>query len=141
MVEIAPDRIGKLALLLAMSSREEEDEIKAYVKESFPNLTAGVTFLTGKRSDVMKNVGKAAFGCVSQNNVIKVDSRGVHAVMHAALEALSGITNHILTDTSLKLKLSVVSDKKWIAIALYGDSAIHPLTNHERAGLGIMSLN
>ena len=58
----------------------------------------------------------------------------------ASLEAITGITNHILFDAALKLKMAIVSDGKWVAVALYGDSAIHPITNHERAGLGIMHI-
>jgi len=140
MFEIEPDRIGKMALLLAMTTREEEEAMKALVKEKYPKFKIGITFLSGNRHEVMKNMAKAAIGCVTQNHVIRMDKGEIHATIHASLEALTCITNHILVDTNLKLKLAAVSDGSWVAIALYGDSAVHPLTNHERAGLGVMNL-
>jgi hut operon positive regulator len=88
----------------------------------------------------MKVVSKAAVSCALQNNVIKKAETQVHAVVHATLEAIGGIVEYIPADTSLKLKLSIVSSPNWLAVAIYGESAVHPVTNHERAGLGIMHL-
>lgn len=138
-MQIEPDRIGKLAMLAAMTNREEEDQLKAWVSENNPNLKLAVTFISGTRNKIMDTITKSAVGCALQNNVVHANGVEIHAVMHATLEAISGITNHLI-DASLKLKMSIVSDGHWVAVALYGDSAIHPLTNHERAGLGIMNL-
>lgn len=134
------NRIGKLALFAAMTTREEEEVLKTLVERDYKDFKLAVTFITGSRNDVMKNLSKAAIGCALQNNIVKADSGQVHAVMHASLEAVTGITNHVLLDANLKIKMAIVSDGKWVAVALYGDSAIHPLTNHERAGLGVMNL-
>ncbi len=138
-MEIEANRIGKLALLAAMTSREEEEKLKALVLEKQPNVKLAVTFISGTRNKIMDTITKSAVGCALQNNIVAADGVHIHAVMHATLEAIGGITNHLI-ESSLKLKMSIVSDGKWVAVALYGDSAIHPLTNHERAGLGIMNL-
>jgi len=139
-MQIELDRIGKLAMLAAMTSREEEDILKQIVAKDYKQYKLAVTFITGSRNEVMKSLTKSAIGCALQNEIVKPEAGSVHAVMHAALEAVTGITNHILLDAALKLKMAIVSDGKWVAVALYGDSAIHPITNHERAGLGIMHI-
>lgn len=139
-MQIELDRIGKMAMLAAMTSREEEDILKQIVAKDYKQYKLAVTFITGSRNEVMKSLTKSAIGCALQNEIVKPDPGAVHAVMHAALEAVTGITNHILLDAALKLKMAIVSDGKWVAVALYGDSAIHPITNHERAGLGIMHI-
>ncbi|MBC7332712.1 MAG: HutP family protein, partial [Synergistetes bacterium] len=41
---------------------------------------------------------------------------------------------------SLLLKVAVVSDGRWIAVCMFGESAFHVLTNHRRIGLGVMHL-
>ena len=139
-MQIELDRIGKLAMLAAMTSREEEDILKGIVEKDYKQYKLAVTFITGSKNEVMKTLSKSAIGCALQNGIVKAEAGPVHAVMHASLEAITGITNHILFDAALKLKMAIVSDGKWVAVALYGDSAIHPITNHERAGLGIMHI-
>ena len=139
-MEISLDRVGKLALFAAMTSREEEELLKQEVEEKYGRFRLAITFVTGTRSEVMKVVSKAAVSCALQNNVIKKAETQVHAVVHETLEAIGGIVEYIPADTSLKLKLSIVSSSNWLAVAIYGESAVHPVTNHERAGLGIMHL-
>ena len=139
-MQIELDRIGKLAMLAAMTSREEEDILKKLVEKDYKQYKLAVTFITGSKNEVMKTLSKSAIGCALQNGIVKSEAGPVHAVMHASLEAVTGISNHIFFDAALKLKMAIVSDGKWVAVALYGDSAIHPITNHERAGLGIMHL-
>lgn len=140
-MEISLDRIGKLALFAAMTSREEEDRLKQEIETAKQGqFRLAITFVTGTRSEVMKVVSKSAVSCALQNNVIKKAANQVHAVVHATIEAIGGIVEYIPADSSLKLKLSVVSSPDWLAVAIYGDSAVHPMTNHERAGLGIMHL-
>ena len=38
------------------------------------------------------------------------------------------------------LKIAVVRGSGWLAVALFGKSALHYMTNHERAGLGVMHI-
>jgi hut operon positive regulator len=139
-MEITLDRIGKLALFAAMTSREEEDVLKEEFLSKYKHTRLAVTFVTGTKSEIMRIIPKSAISCAIQNNVIKKVSTQIHAIIHATLEAIGGIVDHIPSDTSLKLKLSIVTDHEWVAVAIYGDSAVHPVTNHERAGLGIMHL-
>ncbi|WP_339064025.1 HutP family protein [Tepidibacillus marianensis] len=47
---------------------------------------------------------------------------------------------NVSSSVSLAVKVAVVRDHHWIAVAMYGLSAIHPITNHHRIGLGIMHL-
>ena len=139
-MDLVLDRIGKLALFAAMTNREEEEKLKEKVQTEMPGYRLGVTFLSGSKTDVMKSASKAVVNCAVQNDVIRKSASSIHAVTHAMLEAIESIVGYIPSDTSLKLKVAIVSDNSWIAVAIYGDSAIHPITNHERAGLGIMHL-
>ena len=46
----------------------------------------------------------------------------------------------VSSSASLALKIAVVRDDGWLAVALFGKSALHYMTNHERAGLGVMHI-
>ena len=134
------DRLGKAAMIAAMTSPEEEDYLKANIGSICPNYRLAVTFISGLTSDVRKKIVQAVIACSLQNKIMEKTASSVHAAMHAALEAFEHIGSHIPVDASLKMKVAIVTDDQWVAVAIYGDSAIQAMTNHERAGFGIMHL-
>ena len=138
-MDINPDRIGKIAILTAISSREEEEKFKDLVAD-MPGIKVAVTFIAGLRSEVGKTFVKSVVNSALQANVVRKTSSGVHAVIHAAIDASQGLLFNSLAETSVKFKVAVVSNKDWVAVAVYGESAFHPETNHERMGLGIMHI-
>lgn len=133
------DRIGKVALLLSMSSDEEEHEIKKKIVES-TNYKVGVTRVAGFASEIRRKFAPAVLGAALNCNVINKTTPEVHALLHASLEALNSIIHSESLDSSLSLKVSVVSDGKWICVGIFGDSAFYPITNHEKSALGIMHI-
>lgn len=138
-MDINPDRIGKIAILAAISSREEEDRFKDLLAD-MPGIKVAVTFVAGLRSEVGKSFVKSVVNSALQANVVRKTSGGVHAVIHAAIDASQGLMLNSLAETSVKFKVAVASNGQWVAVAVYGESAFHPETNHERMGLGIMHL-
>jgi hut operon positive regulator len=42
---------------------------------------------------------------------------------------------------SLALKIGIAARDEWLAVAISGRSALHVVTNHWRAGLGVMHLH
>jgi hut operon positive regulator len=138
-MDINPDRIGKIAILLAISSREEEDRFKASLAD-MPDIKTAVTFVSGLRSEVGKSYVKSVVNSALQANVVPKSSGGVHAVIHASLDAAQGLLFNSLAETSVKYKVAIVCNGRWVAVAVYGESAFHPTTNHERMGLGLMHL-
>lgn len=132
------ERIGKIAMLLALSDEEEERAIKEKFKNS--NIKVAVTVVAGLASQVRENFVKSVIGCAVQNNIIEKNSVLAHGVVHASLDSLQGVLHQVPVDASIKMKIGIVTDGHWIAVALYGDSAFYPLTNHERGALSIMHL-
>lgn len=132
------ERIGKIAMLLALSDEEEERAIKEKFKNS--NIKVAVTVVAGLASQVRENFVKSVIGCAVQNNIIEKSSVLAHGVVHASLDSLQGVLHQVPVDASIKMKIGIVTDGNWIAVALYGDSAFYPLTNHERGALSIMHL-
>lgn len=132
--------MGRAALILAMTeNREREEEVKKWLGlMGYPKAVA--TEVSGNLSEFKQKVVKNAVTAALNTGVIDNEPEKVHSVVHAALEALCGIELLSMANPSLKVKLAIVTDDKWLAGGMFGMSAAYPSTNHERAGLGIMHL-
>lgn len=72
--------------------------------------------------------------------LFKKTTNDIHALIHATEEAKKGILVSVSTSANLAMKIAVARDDTWIAVALFGKSALHYMTNHDRAGLGVMHI-
>lgn len=132
--------LGRAALLLAMTEdRKEEEEVKKWLA-SIGYTKAVATEVSGTLHEFKQKVVKNAVAAALNTGVIENAPEKIHSVVHAALEALCGIQVVSMANPSLKVKMSIVSDQKWVAVGMFGVSAAYPSTNHERAGLGVMHL-
>ncbi|HOP62415.1 MAG TPA: HutP family protein [Spirochaetota bacterium] len=139
-MDIKLNRIGRIALMTAITDESEEKLLKELIKTQHGDYKVAVTCVSGLTSEIKTSFLRSIVGCALQNNVIEKSGKRIHALVHAGIDALAGITHSAAIDGSLKLKVAIVSDPDWIAVAIYGDSSYYPLTNHERACLGIMHL-
>jgi hut operon positive regulator len=131
--------IGKVAIILALSADNEEEQMlkDKYTKEGY---LCAITATGGEIPVLTKKINNAVIGACLNNNIIDKTSEEVHSVIHATLEAKEGILMAVPSGASFVGKIAIVRNNKWIAIAIYGHSAMHVMTNHERIGLGIMHL-
>lgn len=132
---------GTAAMLLACTQTLYDEEcMKQLVAKT--GFKAVVTEVGGKAScnDFDEKVNRAVIGSCLNSGIIQKTTNEIHAIIHAAEEAKRGVTVSVSTSSSLALKVAVVRDDHWIAIALFGKSALHYMTNHERAGLGVMHI-
>lgn len=131
--------VSKGAIMLSIcSDRVEEELVKNLLVEK--GLKCAVTELGGKSSEFDEKVVSAVVGAALNNNVIEKNPTSMHALLHATIEAVKSLSMTIPLGVSLMMKIAVVADDKWIAVSMFGKSALHPLTNHERIGFGIMHL-
>lgn len=137
---IKPDGIGYCALRLAMSQTiDEEHTLKAQCAAQ--GLKIVVTEVGGNtKKDFLEKSSRAVLGAAFSANLIQKDPREIHALLHAAEEAKQGIILNTSSEANLAVKVAVVRTDHWISVAIFGASAIHPMTEHERCGLGIMHI-
>lgn len=131
--------LGRSAILLAMAQdRAEEDKIKDWLASCGYNAVA--TEVAGSLEDFKQKVIKNSLTAAVNTKIIKDEPRQQHALVHAVMEATNGVLVSHLANPSLKIKVGIVADKKWVAVAFFGYAALSIPTNHERVGLGIMHL-
>ena len=132
--------IGYYAMRLAMTSTIlEENEIKSAYK------AAGIPFVVTEvggntRRDFQEKTSRAVLGAALNAGLIEKKPAQIHALFHATEEAKRGVIVNTSSEANLAVKVAIVRDEDWIAVAFFGESAIHPVTSHERCGLGIMNL-
>jgi len=132
---------GTAAMLLATTgTMADEDYMKQLVGKKGYRFV--VTEIGGKSSfaEFQEKTTRAVMGACLNNGLIKKTVVSMHALLHAVEEAKRGVLVNASTNTSIAAKIAIVRDSNWIAVAIFGESAIHPMTNHERAGLGVMHL-
>lgn len=132
--------VGTAAMFLAMTRTiKSEEEVKSLLRNK--NLKYVVTEIGGRtKGEFQDKVTRSLIGACLNGGLISKTAKQVHALLHAAEEAKKGIVINVSSSASLALKIAIVRDENWIAVAMFGDSALHPITNHERAGLGVMHL-
>lgn len=138
-LQLTADRIGKVAMMLAMSSEEEEAEFKARIATE-TSYKFSVIWVSGRKTEINKTFPRSILNAAMKNRTIDDRPGSTHALIHAGLEALSGLVPTVPGDSSLKVKVVIISDAHWVVVAAYGESAFLPETNHERVGLGVMHL-
>ncbi len=133
------NRIGWAALQLALTlSRAEEDHLKSRLRENGFMCTA--TGTGGDDSVAGQKIINAATGAALNEGLIEKKDTHLHAVIHATLDAQEAVLQKIATGVNVVLKIAIVKKGNWVAVAMYGYSAAHSITNHERAGLGLMHI-
>ena len=132
--------IGYIALRLAMAQTLAEEN---QLKEAYRNqdIAFVVTEVGGNtRRDFQEKVTRAVFGAGLNSGLIQKEPHEVHALLHATEEAKRGAIINVSSEANMAVKIAIVRKEHWIAVALFGESAIHPITEHERCGLGIMHI-
>lgn len=133
--------VGTAAMLLALTrTMADEDTVKAMLAGQGYKVVVTEVGGNSAVSEFQGKVTKAVLGAALNTGIITKTSTNYHALLHATDEAKRGILVNVASSASIAVKIAIVRDSQWVAVALFGESAIHPLTNHERAGLGIMHL-
>lgn len=138
----AKPSLEKAALLLALTeTRKDEEELKNLLNKSY-GIRCGATEIGGTVS-ALQQTGKLTNSVMSaaiNTGIIQKEARKIHALVHATLEASNSIFIHTNSNASFALKIGLSTDTFWIAVAIYGRSSLHPLSEHCRVGLGFMHL-
>lgn len=133
--------VGSAAMALSLTnSISDENQVKQFLLENA--YLCAVTEVGGNTSQetFQEKTTKAVIGAALNNNIVEKESYQIHAILHATMEAKQGILVNVSTSANIAIKIAIVRKERWVAVAMFGESAVHHLTNHERAGLGIMHI-
>lgn len=132
-------QIGRTALLLAATTTSESEN---RMKKELASLgwRSVATEVGGLAGDLPQKITRALVGASLNAEVVEKTRSEMHALMHAALEALEGFLPIGMLEASVGAKIAIVRNNRWIAVAVMGDTAYHAVAHHERCGLGVMHI-
>ncbi|MDD4320946.1 MAG: HutP family protein [Acidaminococcaceae bacterium] len=133
--------VGSAAMALSLTnSILDENQVKQFLLEN--GYLCAVTEVGGNtlQETFQEKTTKAVIGAALNNNIVEKEAYQIHAILHATMEAKQGILVNVSTSANIAIKIAIVRKEGWVAVAMFGESAVHHLTNHERAGLGIMHI-
>lgn len=132
-------QVGRAAMLLASTlTKSEEDLVKVQLGELGWKCVA--TEVGGVLGELPQKTTRALVGAALNGKVIDKDQREMHALMHAAFEAMDAFIPSGLLEASVGAKIAIVRNNRWISVAVMGDTAYHAVAHHERFGLGVMHI-
>ena len=132
--------VGYNALLLALTRNiRDETLLKQVYKDQ--RIKFVVTEIGGKSDgNFQDKINRAVIGASLNEGIVGKNPHDIHAVLHAAEEAKRGILVNTTSSTNIAIKIAIVRDNEWVAVGMFGESSIHPITSHERCGLGVMHI-
>ncbi|KUK62361.1 MAG: HutP family protein [Synergistales bacterium 58_81] len=132
-------QIGRSALILASTTGSEEERV---LKEQICDFgwKAVATEVGGLAGDLPQKITRAVVGAALNGEIVRKKSNEMHALMHAAFEAMNGFISVGMLEASIGVKIGIVRNRHWIAVAVVGDTAYHAVAHHERCGLGVMHI-
>ena len=133
------NQAGRAALLLASTTTSEAENI---FKRELASLgwKSVATEVGGLAGDLPQKITRALVGASLNAGVVEKKRNEMHALMHAALEALDGFLVVGMLEASVGAKIAIVRNNRWISVAVMGDTAYHAVAHHERCGLGVMHI-
>lgn len=132
-------QVGRAALLLAATT---SNETECFFKKELSSIgwKSVATEVGGLAGDLPQKITRALVGASLNAGVVEKRRDEMHALMHAALEALDGFLAVGMLEASVGAKIAIVRNSKWISVAVMGDTAYHAVAHHERCGLGVMHI-
>ncbi len=132
-------QVGRAALLLAATTSNEAE--RAFKNDlSSIGWKSVATEVGGLVGDLPPKITRALVGASLNAGVVDKKRSEMHALMHAALEALEGFLATGMLEASIGAKIAIVRNSRWISVAVMGDTAYHAVAHHERCGLGVMHI-
>lgn len=133
--------VGIAAMLLALTRTMQDEEcIKKMLNDQGFRYVVTEVGGNSAMSEFQMKTTKAVIGACMNTGLFTKTPTNYHALLHATDEAKRGIMVNVASSASVAVKIAVVRDTHWVAVAMFGESALHPLTNHDRAGLGVMHI-
>lgn len=131
--------VAKAALYLAMSDGiTEERRIKdALASCGWRGVATEVGGISGEMS---QKVSRALVGAALNSGVVRKTTSEMHALLHAAQESFNSFIPFGMLETSVGVKIAIVRNSQWLAVAVAGDTAFHAVAHHVRMGVGVMHL-
>ena len=126
------NQAGRAALLLASTTTNEAETT---FKKQLASLgwKSVATEVGGLAGILPQKITGALVGASLNAGVVEKRRNEMHALMHAALEALDGFLSVGMLEASVGAKIAIVRNSRWISVAVMGDTAYHAVAQDRKS--------
>ncbi len=135
---LGPEEVAVLLLVLA-SNRAMEKNLRHEIEKTGMYKCVVTEIGTGIDT-ARRKVVSAVVGASLDNGLINKTPNHVHALLHAAEEAIKVFMESNPLASDLGVRISIVRDSQWIVVAMLGSASAHYLSNHKSISLGMMHM-
>jgi hut operon positive regulator len=137
--ELGASDVARAALLVALTKNTEtEAAFKRNIEARGWRVVA--TEVGGLLNELPTKLVRAIVEASLNAGVIEKNSREMHSLVHAAIEAGDSFVHRGILEVSMGAKIAIVRNEQWLAVAIFGDCAVHATAHHDRCGLGVMHI-
>jgi hut operon positive regulator len=137
--DLGANDVARAALLVALTKDvETEAAFKRNIELRGWRVVA--TEVGGLLNELPAKLVRAIVGASLNAGVIEKSSREMHSLVHAASEAGDSFVHRGILEVSMGAKIAIVRNDLWLAVAVFGDCAVHATAHHDRCGLGVMHI-
>jgi hut operon positive regulator len=137
--KLNPNDVARAALLVALTNNAEMETVFKQEIERW-GWRVVATEVGGLLNDLPAKLVRAIVGASLNAGIIEKTSREMHSLVHAAIEAGDSFVHRGILEISMGAKIAIVRNEQWVAVAIFGDCAVHVTAHHDRCGLGVMHI-
>mgnify|MGYP002571464930 FL=1 len=123
---------GQIALLASLCTQEDEDNFRQKLLAE-----VGFVFMTGTSDEIKNKLQRCIIGCAFKHQIITRQESAIFTLCQVSHQALTHALANSINGDRMRIKIALVSNPKWLAVAIYGESVVYQRLSHELTGFSL----
>lgn len=128
---------GQIALLASLCTQEDEDNFRQKLLADKPEHKVGFVFMTGTSDELKNKLQRCIIGCAFKHQIITCQESAIFTLCQVSHQALTHALANSINGDRMRIKIALVSNPKWLAVAIYGESVVYQRLSHELMGFSL----
>ncbi|CAM3423242.1 hypothetical protein SB6411_02465 [Klebsiella spallanzanii] len=128
---------GQIALLASLCIQEDEENFRQKLLVDKPEHKVGFAFMTGTSDEIKNKLQRCVIGCAFRHQIITRQESAIFTLCQASNQALTHALANSISGDRIKIKIALVSNPKWLAVSIYGETVVYQRLSHELMGFSL----
>lgn len=128
---------GQIALQASLCTQDEEEIFRQKLLTDKPEHKIGFAFISGTADEIRNKLQRCVIGCALKNQVISRQETAIFTLSEIGRQALTHALKDAASNDRIRIKIAIVSNSRWLAVAMYGEAQIFQYLTHEIMGFSL----
>lgn len=128
---------GQIALLASLCIQEDEENFRQKLLVDKPEHKVGFAFMTGTSDEIKNKLQRCVIGCAFRHQIITRQESAIFTLCQASNQALTHALANNISGDRIKIKIALVSNPRWLAVSIYGETVVYQRLSHELMGFSL----